>query len=162
MKFLGVRVEKINLLLLVGVAVIVASCKPSGDNKSQTPAPIATNTPVVVATNTPAASTNVAIVIAPTKAREHIGEQATVIGVVSDVHVTPKGDVFLNFGGKFPNMIFTAVSFKNAIPAVQLMALKGRRISVSGKIKEYNGQVEIVLDSMEQISKQSGNDIHGR
>jgi DNA/RNA endonuclease YhcR with UshA esterase domain len=152
MKFLSVGYAKISLCL-VGVALAVASCKPSDEAKPQPPAPIVTNVPVAVATNAAAVSTNVAVVIAPTKAREHIGEQATVVGVVADVHVSPKGDVFLNFGGKFPNSVFSAVCFQNAIPTDQLMPLKGRRISVSGKIKEYNGQVEIVLDSMDQISK---------
>jgi len=39
------------------------------------------------------------------------------------------------------------------IPADQLTALNGKTISVTGPIKEYNGQVEIVLESADQILK---------
>lgn len=145
---------------LVATGLLIASCKPADETKPQPPAPAVTNAPAAAATvipavetNAPAAATNAPLVIAIEKAREHIGEEATVRGEVSDVHVTQKGDVFLNFGGKHPNAVFTAVCFKSAIPSEQLTALKGQTISVSGKIKEYNGQVEIVLNSADQISK---------
>ena len=140
--------------LAFGISVLLmASCKPAEETKPQAvagtnSAPAATP---IAATNAPA--TNAPVHIGPTKAREHIGEQVTVRGLVSDVHVTQKGDVFLNFGGKFPNSVFSAVCFKSAIPTEQLTALKGKTIAVSGKVKDYNGQVEIVLESAEQITQ---------
>lgn len=137
-------------------ALLIASCKPAEETKPTPTAPAATNPPpvasVVVETNAPV-STNAPVLISAAKARDYIGKEATVRGQVTDVHITQKGDVFLNFGGKYPNSVFTAACFQGAIPADQLRVLKGQTISVTGKIKEYNGQVEIVLSSMDQISK---------
>jgi DNA/RNA endonuclease YhcR with UshA esterase domain len=147
-----------NSLMLGAALVFVASCKPA---EKTTIAPVTNNPPPVApAVTNQAVATNAAVApamsdkpIAPEEARNHIGETVTVKGKISDVHVTQKGDVFINFGGKFPNVTFTAVSFQGAIPAEQLTPLNGKTISVSGKIKEYNGQVEIVLESPEQILK---------
>jgi hypothetical protein len=146
------------LVLITGV-FLIASCKPAEETKPAPPPATATNPPPVGVPVTPEevngapTPTNTAAPITPAQAREHIGDQATVRGEVSDVHVTQKGDVFLNFGGKHPNAVFTAVCFKSALPSEELTALKGQTISVSGKIKEYNGQVEIILNSADQISK---------
>jgi hypothetical protein len=139
-----------NSLTLATALFIFASCKPAEETKPEPLAPAITNAPVAVE---PVVTTNAPILIGPTKARDHIGKTATVRGVVTDVQVSQKGDVFLNFGGKYPNAVFTAVCFQNAIPTDQLTALKGKTISVSGKIKDYNGQVEIVLESADQISR---------
>lgn len=133
-------------------ALTIISCKPAEEAKPQPVAPVITNTPPVPEPAAPAA-TNAPVVIGPTKARDYIGKEVTVRGVVSDVHLSQKGDVFLNFGGKFPNSVFSAVCFKSAIPTDQLTPLKGKTISVSGKVKDYNGQVEIVLESVDQISQ---------
>lgn len=142
---------------VLGASVfLIASCQPTEETKPTPPAPAVTNPPPVAAispeTNTPAV-TNTPILIGPTKARDYIGKEVTVRGQVTDVHISQKGDVFLNFGGKYPNIIFTAACFQGAIPADQLKVLKGQTISVTGKVKEYNGQVEIVLTSTDQISK---------
>jgi len=139
-------------LSYVAVALLMTSCKPSEETTPPPPAPSATNTPPI-ATDIPPVTTNAPVLIGPTKALEHIGEEAIVRGLVSDVHVSPKGDVFLNFGGKYPNTIFSAVCFQGAIPKEELTELKGKIVSVSGKIKDYNGQVEIVLESVDQISQ---------
>ncbi len=152
------RISISNSLALAGALVFVASCKPA---EKTTIAPATNNPPPLVpAVTNQAAATNAVVApvtntkpIAPEEARNHIGETFIVRGKVSDVHVTQKGDVFINFGGKFPNVTFTAVSFQGAIPAEQLTPLNGKTISVSGKIKEYNGQVEIVLESADQILK---------
>jgi len=136
--------------LIIGVStLLIVSCKPAEETKPQPPAAI-TNAPVVIA---PPAVTNTPVLIGPTKARDYVGKEATVKGLVSDVHVSAKGDVFLNFGGKFPNSVFSAVCFQGAIPTPTLTALKGKTISVTGKIKDYNGQVEIVLESLDQITQ---------
>lgn len=150
--------------------LFVASLFSGGcSKKEQTPAslpePIKTKTPALAA-STPATNTanpvaaltnavpqNASVVLTPAEAKIHIGEYAIVRGKVLGVHVTQKGDVFLNFGAAFPNQLFTAVCFQGAIPAADLTKLNGKSISVKGKIKDYNGQVEIVLESADQISE---------
>lgn len=133
-------------------ALIIVACKPAEQTQPQPTAPVLTNAPAVPEPVAPPV-TNVPVVIGPTKARDYIGKEVTVRGVVSDVHLSQKGDVFLNFGGKFPNSVFSAVCFKSAIPTDQLTPLKGKTIAVTGKVKDYNGQVEIVLESADQISQ---------
>lgn len=112
------------------------------------PVSVPVSNALVVATNQPAS-----VVLAPEEAKSHVGEIATVRGKVFDVHVSQKGDVFINIGGKHPNTPFTAVCFKQAIPTDQLKELDGKTISVRGKIKDYNGQIEIVLETADQILK---------
>ena len=140
---------------LVVSAALVTSCKPKPVEKAPEPAPVVSNAPPVTApvvTNAPVA-TNPPPVIKPSEAKTHIGDRVTVRGQVYDVHISQKGDVFLNFGGKFPNSVFSAVCFQGAIPAAELTALKGRTVSITGTVKDYNGQVEIVLESTDQITK---------
>ncbi len=93
-----------------------------------------------------------AAVLAPEEAKDHIGQEATVRGKVFGVHVTQKGDVFMNIGAAYPNQPFTAVCFQGAIPADDLKKFNGKTVLVKGQIKEYNGQVEIVLETADQIS----------
>lgn len=143
---------------LIAAVLCIVSCGPK---ESAVVVP-ATNAPPAVAapvsepvTNPPAVASPAAApgTITPEEAKNHVGETATVRGKVFNVHVTQKGDVFINIGGKHPNAPFTAVCFKQALPTEELKALDGKTISVRGTIKEYNGQVEIILESADQILK---------
>lgn len=84
--------------------------------------------------------------------KNHIGESATVVGVVSEIHITPKGTVLIDMDGRFPNEQFTAVWFGPSAPVAQLQYFDGKTISVKGTIQEYRGRPEIILTSMNQIS----------
>lgn len=148
-----------NVLLLAAAVIIAASCKPKQES---VPAPAATpapaSAPVVapppVAVEVPAQPAKMPEmpgVLAPEAARKHLGEVVTVRGKVSGVHVSKKGDVFISFGAKYPNAPFTAVCFQGAIATEKLQALNGRTVAVRGKIKEHQGQVEIILESEDQI-----------
>ena len=138
---------------LAGALLLVASCTP----KEPTPVIPATNNPparVVPVTNPPATNQSASAgALTPEEAKNHVGESVTVRGKVFGVHVSQKGDVFINIGGKHPNAPFTAVCFKQAIPTDELKELDGQTISVRGKIKEYNGQIEIILETADQILK---------
>ncbi len=145
-----------SFLALTGALFLVASCKPKEQTDNTSPA----SPPVISATATNEAATNEAVTnaspvdpsaISPEEARNHVGQMATVRGKVDRVHVSQKGDVFIDMGGKHPNAAFTAVCFKQAIPTEQLERLSGKIISVKGKIREYNGKVEIILEKPEQI-----------
>ncbi len=133
---------------------LTVSCSPADPAKETiaNPPPPARSAAAAGATNAVGAPIAPAV-ITPAAARQHKGERVTVRGKVADVHVTQKGDVFLNFGGKYPQAVFSAVCFQGAIPAAQLTPLNGKTISVTGRIREYNGQVEIVLETQDQIEK---------
>jgi len=81
------------------------------------------------------------------EAGSHIGEYATVRGVVSAVFESKKGNYFLNMGGDYPNQLFTAVIFKGSSSKfADSVAFEGKTIEVTGKIKSYQGKPEIILD----------------
>jgi hypothetical protein len=144
-------------------------CTGCTEKESITPPPtVVTNAPVapvvvpttpapavVAPTNVPVATTNPvsAEVLSPQQAKDHVGDEATVRGQVFGVHITAKGDAFINVGAAYPNQPFTAVCFQGAIPAEDLKKLDGKTISFKGKIKDHNGQPEIILDSADQISE---------
>lgn len=132
-----------------------AGCKPAPEPESPAPptnqaaaAGAPANPPSTI---TPAAP--VIKVIEPAEAKNYVGEKVTVKGKVFRVHETKKGDVFIDVGGKYPDAPFTAVCFQEAIPTEQLKALEGKTVSLTGKIKEYKGRVEIILDGADQISE---------
>jgi len=45
--------------------------------------------------------------IPPEEAKNHIGENASVRGLVEHVSFSKKGHAFLNFGGNYPQHVFT-------------------------------------------------------
>jgi hypothetical protein len=150
---------RFRLLLLAsalgGVLWLVTSCTPK-DTAPVIPAtnpPPAMVAPVTIPVTNPPATNQIAsvVMLTPEEAKHHVGETAIVRGKVFGVHVSQKGDVFLNLGGKHPNAPFTAVCFQQAIPTSELQAWDGKIISVRGKIKEYNGQIEIILETADQI-----------
>ena len=92
--------------------------------------------------------------IAPEDAAKHIGEVATVEGKVVTVNVSKNSNVFLNFGGNYPNQKFTAfMSIKTA--EIELISnakqYEGKNIAVTGKIQIYKGKPEIVVTRKSQI-----------
>jgi len=147
-----------NSCALAGALWLVTSCTPREEKAN----PPATNAPPVISAPLTVPPTNASVVVtnqvgggvlAPEEAKSHVGEVATVRGKVFGVHVSQKGDVFINIGGKHPDAPFTAICFKQAIPTDQLKELDGKTISIHGKIKDYNGQIEIVLETADQILK---------
>ena len=146
----------LNVGVAAGAVVLAAACTP----KEAPPATPATNRPpenavTVTGSEAKPVITNPAaadLLFTPEEAKHHVGEIATVRGKVFEVHVSQKGDVFINLGAKRPSP-FTAVCFQQAIPTDQLTALNGKTISVRGKIKDFNGQIEIILENEHQILK---------
>lgn len=90
--------------------------------------------------------------ISPAKAKNNIGKEVIVSGKIDQVLKSTKGNYFLNMGGKFPQNKFTAVIFKSdAKKFGRINTYEGKEVEISGKIREYNGKPEIILNSLKQI-----------
>jgi hypothetical protein len=95
--------------------------------------------------------------LAPDETARHVGETATVCGVVasatyaSSLNAQP---TFLNLDKPYPDQIFTAVIFgrdrsKFGTPET----LRGKEVCVTGEIRLYGGKPEIVLTDPKQLSE---------
>lgn len=89
--------------------------------------------------------------IAPADAKAHVGEAVTVKGTVEEVKVSAKA-IFLDFGGKYPNQVFSVVAF-NMDWTDALKAYQGKPIAVKGTVVLYKGKPEIGLHGLDQISQ---------
>lgn len=95
----------------------------------------------------------IASTIPATDAASHIGQSATVEGVVSEVHTARSGKAtFLDIGGSYPNEAFTAVVFERSMSAVgDVSGLAGKTVDITGVIQMYEGRPEIIVSSRGQI-----------
>lgn len=90
------------------------------------------------------------------EATKHVGEKATVCGVVASATYASRAKgqpTFLNLDKPYPNPIFTALIWgedraKFDQPEVRL---RDKRICTTGTISEYRGVPEIVLREPSQI-----------
>jgi hypothetical protein len=90
------------------------------------------------------------------QAKDHVGETATVCGVVASANYATRSKrqpTFLNLDKAYPDHIFTAVIFgedrsKFGAPETEL---KDKRICVTGKIQEFQGKPEIILSERAQL-----------
>lgn len=94
--------------------------------------------------------------VAAEDAARHVGETATVCGVVTSAKFDAElqsQPTFLDFGKPYPDQVFTAVIFggdrkKFGSPET---ALRGKRVCVTGKIQAKSGMPEIILDDPKQL-----------
>ena len=95
---------------------------------------------------------NASRVISWQDAAKHYGEYATVEGKIVATHNSGKA-CFLNFHPNYKKY-FTAVIFASAFPlfpANPESFYYGKKVRVSGYIKEYKGKPEIILNDPSQI-----------
>jgi hypothetical protein len=93
----------------------------------------------------------------PEEAATHVGENATVCGLVSSARYAAQATAaptFLDFGRAYPNQSFTAIIFgadrtKFGAPEI---SLSEKQVCVEGKIFLYQGKPEIILRDPKQIS----------
>ena len=89
------------------------------------------------------------------EAAKHVGETATVADKVANVFESKAGNVFLNFGARYPNQVFTAFIPKDSADQFpNAKELDGRTVSITGKIVLYKGKPEIVLDHPSMLKSQ--------
>ena len=94
----------------------------------------------------------------PEDAVGHIGETATVCGVVAsakfEAHARSQ-PTLLDLGKPYPHAVFSAVIYgdnrsKFGTPET---SLRGKRICVTGQISDYHGKPEIVLTDPSQVTQ---------
>jgi len=92
------------------------------------------------------------IVIKPEEAAKHVGETVIVRGTVTQIALTVNLTTHINFGGIYPNHVFTATVFKakqTQFPGVR--DYEGKVVEVQGLIHLYRNKPEIVLSERKQI-----------
>ena len=93
--------------------------------------------------------------ITPAQAKDYVGKQATVCGVVASANFAARSKrqpTFLNLDEPYPRHIFTAVIWIEDRPKFgKPETLKGRRVCVSGLVEDYRGKPQIVLQEAEQL-----------
>jgi len=90
--------------------------------------------------------------IEPCAAKNYLDQETIIEGKVFEVYSNANGNVFLNFGSKYPNNCFTAVIFKNNLSKFNTIAnLEQKTIRLKGKITQYQGKPEIILQDVSQI-----------
>ena len=94
----------------------------------------------------------------PEDAVRHVGETATVCGVVASAKFEANArskPTILDLGKAYPHAVFTAVIYgdnrsKFGTPET---LLRGKRICVTGQISDYRGKPEIVLTDPSQLTQ---------
>ena len=89
--------------------------------------------------------------LAPSEAKDFVGKFVTVTGEVMQVRTTDRV-THINLGKPYPYHDFTAVVFasrSNLFPALD--KLPGKVIEVNGRVEDYNGKPQIVLQARTQL-----------
>lgn len=90
--------------------------------------------------------------IPPSAAHDHVGEVRCVVGNVTSVERGPDGVTKLAFCSGSTSCAFSAVVFARDLKRVgDVQSLQGKLVEVSGAVREYDGQAEIVVERMRQL-----------
>jgi micrococcal nuclease len=84
---------------------------------------------------------------------KHVGENVTIQGVVADAYQSSSQTMFLDFNKPYPDNCFAAVIFKSSLDKFQdpQNSYTNKTVRVSGKVSEYQGKPEIILNDPSQI-----------
>jgi DNA/RNA endonuclease YhcR with UshA esterase domain len=96
--------------------------------------------------------------ISPADAASHVGETATVCGLVASAKYAANSRVqptFLDMGPPYPNEAFTAVIFgpDRAKFGEPETTLSGKRICITGQVRDYRGRPEIIVSDPSQLTE---------
>jgi DNA/RNA endonuclease YhcR with UshA esterase domain len=97
------------------------------------------------------AKTNSAVKITAVEAKKYVGKEAIVSGKVAEVYKSEKV-VHLNLEKPFPDHPFTAVIFAAKTNLFgDFDKMKGKNVEITGKVVDYRGKPEIVIESTNQL-----------
>lgn len=90
------------------------------------------------------------VVINPVEAGGQVGKEVTVRGKVEGQKVSKGGHTYLNFGGRFPNHVFSCFlsgkNFPEPIPSFE-----GKEVEVTGLVGLYEGKAQMEITGLSQI-----------
>ncbi len=91
------------------------------------------------------------------QAAEHVGETATVCGIVASANYATKSKgqpTFLNFDQPYPNQSFTVMILGSDRPrfGTPERSFLGKRLCVTGEIMQYRGKPEIIATDPRQLA----------
>jgi hypothetical protein len=102
-----------------------------------------------------ASATCNAATLTPNEASQHVGENATVCGLVASATyaVQSRGQpTFLNLGKPYPNQVFTAVIWGNDRAKFGMPEqLRSKEVCATGDIRLYRGKPEIIVHDPAQL-----------
>lgn len=92
------------------------------------------------------------------QAKDHVGETATVCGMVASATFAARinrAPTFLNLDKPYPDHLFTVVIWGSDRPKFRQpeVQYRGKRLCVTGSIKIFRGRPEIVVKEPSQISE---------
>lgn len=86
------------------------------------------------------------------EAGNYVGEYKCVEGIVDNVYISRKGNVFLNFCPDYRTCPFSSVIFSSSVYKFSdPQQFKGQKVQITGLIKTYKGKPQIILDDPKQI-----------
>ena len=90
------------------------------------------------------------IVVSPSEVAAQVGKLVTVRGRVDGQKTSKSGHTYLNFGGRYPNHVFSCFlnvkSFTEPIPMFE-----GKEVEVSGTVTMYQDKPQIEVSTLSQI-----------
>jgi len=91
------------------------------------------------------------------EAKNHIGETATVCGIVASTHYaaqTKGSPTFVNLDKPYPNQPFTILIWGEDLPkfSPKPSTWDGKRVCATGQITSYQGRPEIVAKAPVQVT----------
>ncbi len=94
--------------------------------------------------------------LAPAEAAKHVGEKATICGVVAGAKYaaqTGGRPTFLDFDKPYPDATFTALILGGDRPkfGTPEKSAQGKQVCVTGEITVYQGRPEIILTDPHQL-----------
>jgi hypothetical protein len=91
-------------------------------------------------------------VVTPADAAKHVGETVIVEGKIEQIVLSVNLTTHINFGGRYPNHLFTATILKASQPLFKdVKDLEGKAVRVEGTVRLYRGKPEIVLTERSQL-----------
>lgn len=86
------------------------------------------------------------------EARTHIGETGCIKGEVVQVFTSAAGNTFLNFCSNYKSCPFSAVIFSSDSGEItNPQKYSGKNVEITGLIRTYQGNAEIILKSSDQV-----------
>lgn len=90
------------------------------------------------------------------EAKAHLGESATVCGIVASEHTatSSRGEpTFINLDSAYPEQVFTILVWGSDRPSVGKLPELKSRMCATGMIESYHGVPQIVVKSGKQLGK---------